>query len=151
VLASPTAFFFTTFSQHYAIPSHDQVLTPSHQQFNHNKSQELSAPDSGTSFSPPRKVSVDLLDMGGDSAAPVNNNSNASAGPPLYLRPSGNSSAGEFVLVPQTFQKMWTSLPDAFAGKLCTLGVTINAPADVVALMASCQVTNHKSLVILFK
>lgn len=90
----------------------------------------------------PRKVSVDLLDMGGDSAFSAPVVSNSSEKPALlYLRPCGSGSAhGEFSLTPASFQKMWTSLPDAFAGRLCSLNVAPNSPAQVAALVAKAQV-----------
>jgi hypothetical protein len=86
---------------------------------------------------PAATATIDLLDMGGqnDLVAAVNSVSAQAPRPPLYLKPGG-----EFNLTPPAFQKMWTSLSDAFSGKLCGLTVPVTAPAQIEALFAAVQV-----------
>jgi AP-4 complex subunit beta-1 len=96
----------------------------------------------------PRKISIDFLDMGGESllmgtgagagssAAPA-----APLRPGLYLKPCGPSAGpAEFNLTPQSFQQMWGSLPDAFNGKLCTLGAFPATSAEVAAMVGNVEV-----------
>ena len=93
-----------------------------------------------------KAASVDLLDMGGsnDLLAAVNSVSSQSssgpARPPLFLRQCGGGGAGDFILTPQTFQKMWTSLPEAFSGRICSLSQSLTEPSQIESLVASVQV-----------
>lgn len=80
--------------------------------------------------------------MGGqnDLVAAVNTVSAHAPSPPLYLKQGGGSGPGEFTLTPPMFQKLWTSLPDSFSGKLCALTVPITAPAQIETLFAAVQI-----------
>lgn len=104
-------------------------------------------PDGGvTAAAPanvPRKVSIDFLDLSGDSGMMAAANSSASARPHLYLKPCGPAAGpNEFSLTPQSFQKLWTTMPDVFNGKLCSLDVSPSAPSEVAALAATVEVNN---------
>lgn len=66
--------------------------------------------------------------------------------PSLYLKPCGPAAGpSEFSLTPQTFQKMWGTLLDAFNGRLCKLGVSPSSPADVANLVAKVQIVTMAS------
>lgn len=95
-----------------------------------------------------KAASVDLLDMGGsnDLLAVVNSVSTQSARPPLFLRQCGGGGAGDFVLTPQTFQKMWTSLPEAYSGRMCSLGKILAEPSQIESLVGSVQVISSQSV-----
>jgi hypothetical protein len=84
---------------------------------------------------------VDLLDMGsGPSVEPP---APAAGRPPLVLRPCGGGSgaSGDYTLTPQSFQKLWASLPNAFSGRLCVLNHLPAASAQIESLMASVHVS----------
>jgi hypothetical protein len=82
---------------------------------------------------------IDLLDMGSGPAV----ESAAADRVPLVLRPCGGGSgaSGDYTLTPQSFQKLWTSLPNAFSGRLCLLDNMPATSSQIESLMASVQVS----------
>lgn len=79
--------------------------------------------------------------MGDSSSGPVETVSRV----PLVLRPCGGGSgaSGDYTLTPQSFQKLWTGLPNAFSGRMCILNSLPPSSAQIESLMASVQVKTH--------